>query len=182
MHDHDTNLSVFQLWLFDNSLTTQKPLRNNTRKHTWINYFTKVKLFPKKQFISHIDWFLTKSNTDSRKIITMHVMNRFFDCFKWEFITIKHIKIVNQLERFVNRRCYFVKHVWNGEFMFFFRRRESRKMAHFQKLDETHPYYAIAAARMSQKPETKPVTVGRFYWKFAAFNFIHKRWIVLFVA
>lgn len=30
----------------------------------------------------------------------MHVMNRFFDCFKWELlITIKHIKIVNQLAK-----------------------------------------------------------------------------------
>lgn len=50
-------------------------------------------------------------------------------------------------------------------------------MAHFEKLDEKHPYYAIiiAAARMSQKPETKEVTVARFYWKFAAFNFINKR-------
>ncbi|KAK9305783.1 hypothetical protein QLX08_003300 [Tetragonisca angustula] len=48
-------------------------------------------------------------------------------------------------------------------------------MMHFGKLDESHPYYMIAAARMSQKPETKPVTVGRIYWKFAAFNFIHKR-------
>ncbi|KZC08060.1 BAI1-associated protein 3 [Dufourea novaeangliae] len=48
-------------------------------------------------------------------------------------------------------------------------------MAHFARLDEKHPYYAIAAARMWQKPETKPVTVARFYWKFAAFNFIHKR-------
>ncbi|KAK1130865.1 hypothetical protein K0M31_017168 [Melipona bicolor] len=48
-------------------------------------------------------------------------------------------------------------------------------MTHFGKLDESHPYYMIAAARMSQKPETKPVTVARFYWKFAAFNFIHKR-------
>lgn len=53
--------------------------------------------------------------------------------------------------------------------------RIDRKMAHFDKLDETHPYYAIAAARMWQKPETKQVTVARFYWKFAAFNFIHKR-------
>ncbi|OAD61608.1 hypothetical protein WN48_00759 [Eufriesea mexicana] len=48
-------------------------------------------------------------------------------------------------------------------------------MAHFGKMDEQHPYYAIAAARMWQKPETKPVTTARFYWKFAAFNFIHKR-------
>ncbi|XP_076230684.1 C2 and C2B_Munc13-like domain-containing protein staccato isoform X1 [Nomia melanderi] len=52
---------------------------------------------------------------------------------------------------------------------------EGRKMAHFATLDEKHPYFAIAAARMSQKPETKEVTVARFYWKFAAFNFIHKR-------
>jgi hypothetical protein len=29
---------------------------------------------------------------------------------------------------------------------------------------------------MSQKPEEKEVTVARFYWKFAAFNFINKRW------
>lgn len=48
-------------------------------------------------------------------------------------------------------------------------------MAHFEKLDEQHPYYAIAAARMWQKPETKPVTTARFYWKFAAFNFISQR-------
>lgn len=48
-------------------------------------------------------------------------------------------------------------------------------MAHFEKLDEKHPYYAIAAFRMSQKPEVKEVTVARFYWKFAAFNFINKR-------
>ncbi|XP_076644673.1 C2 and C2B_Munc13-like domain-containing protein staccato isoform X4 [Halictus rubicundus] len=52
---------------------------------------------------------------------------------------------------------------------------KDRKMAHFAKLDEQHPYFAIAAARMSQKPETKEVTVARFYWKFAAFNFINKR-------
>ncbi|KAI4489952.1 hypothetical protein M0804_004134 [Polistes exclamans] len=49
------------------------------------------------------------------------------------------------------------------------------KMAHFHKLDEKHPYYAIAAVRMSQKPETKPVTTASIYWKFAAFNFISKR-------
>jgi len=49
-------------------------------------------------------------------------------------------------------------------------------MAHFEKLDKKHPYYAIAAIRMSQKPEEKEVTVARFYWKFAAFNFINKRW------
>ncbi|XP_076249769.1 C2 and C2B_Munc13-like domain-containing protein staccato [Calliopsis andreniformis] len=55
------------------------------------------------------------------------------------------------------------------------RRNKDRKMAHFDKLDSKHPYYAIAAARMWQKPETKQVTVARFYWKFAAFNFIHKR-------
>ncbi|XP_078052206.1 uncharacterized protein LOC144478312 [Augochlora pura] len=54
-------------------------------------------------------------------------------------------------------------------------RNKERKMAHFAKLDEQHPYFAIAAARMSQKPETKEVTVARFYWKFAAFNFINKR-------
>ncbi|XP_026666615.1 protein unc-13 homolog 4B isoform X1 [Ceratina calcarata] len=48
-------------------------------------------------------------------------------------------------------------------------------MAHFEKLDEQHPYLAIAAARMWQNPETKPVTTARFFWKFAAFNFIHKR-------
>ncbi|XP_076382210.1 C2 and C2B_Munc13-like domain-containing protein staccato isoform X5 [Megalopta genalis] len=54
-------------------------------------------------------------------------------------------------------------------------RNKDRKMAHFAKLDEQHPYFAIAAARMSQKPETKEVTVARFYWKFAAFNFINKR-------
>lgn len=48
-------------------------------------------------------------------------------------------------------------------------------MAHFEKLDEKHPYYAIAAIRMSQKPEAKEVTVARFYWKFAAHNFITKR-------
>ncbi|XP_076177568.1 C2 and C2B_Munc13-like domain-containing protein staccato isoform X3 [Ptiloglossa arizonensis] len=52
---------------------------------------------------------------------------------------------------------------------------KDRKMAHFEKLDEKHPYYAIAAARMWQRPETKQVTVARFYWKFAAFNFVHKR-------
>ncbi|XP_066581872.1 protein unc-13 homolog 4B isoform X3 [Prorops nasuta] len=52
---------------------------------------------------------------------------------------------------------------------------ERSKMKHFEKLDENHPYYAIAAARMSQRPETKEVTVARFYWKFVAFNFIHKR-------
>ncbi|XP_053984582.1 protein unc-13 homolog 4B-like isoform X1 [Hylaeus volcanicus] len=51
----------------------------------------------------------------------------------------------------------------------------SGKMAHFEKLDEMHPYYAIAAARMCQNPETKPVTVARFYWKFAAHNFVNKR-------
>lgn len=56
-----------------------------------------------------------------------------------------------------------------------FRRKEGGKMAHFGKMDEQHPYYAIAAARMWQKPETKPVTTARFYWKFVAFNFIHKR-------
>ncbi|KAL0130108.1 hypothetical protein PUN28_002009 [Cardiocondyla obscurior] len=54
-------------------------------------------------------------------------------------------------------------------------RTKKRKMAHFEKLDEKHPYYAIAAFRMSQKPEEKEVTVARFYWKFAAFNFISKR-------
>ncbi|XP_026666631.1 uncharacterized protein LOC113463862 [Ceratina calcarata] len=54
-------------------------------------------------------------------------------------------------------------------------RTEIRKMAHFEKLDEQHPYLAIAAARMWQNPETKPVTTARFFWKFAAFNFIHKR-------
>ncbi|KAL6446334.1 hypothetical protein ACFW04_001140 [Cataglyphis niger] len=54
-------------------------------------------------------------------------------------------------------------------------RTKKRKMAHFEKLDEKHPYYAIAAIRMSQKPEAKEVTVARFYWKFAAFNFIHNR-------
>ncbi|XP_025987263.2 protein unc-13 homolog 4B isoform X4 [Solenopsis invicta] len=54
-------------------------------------------------------------------------------------------------------------------------RTKKRKMAHFEKLDEIHPYYAIAAFRMSQKPEVKEVTVARFYWKFAAFNFISKR-------
>ncbi|XP_072759281.1 protein unc-13 homolog 4B isoform X4 [Anoplolepis gracilipes] len=54
-------------------------------------------------------------------------------------------------------------------------RTKKRKMAHFEKLDEKHPYYAIAAFRMSQKPEAKAVTVARFYWKFAAFNFISKR-------
>ncbi|KAL2716214.1 protein unc-13 4B isoform X7 [Vespula squamosa] len=48
-------------------------------------------------------------------------------------------------------------------------------MAHFHKMDEKHPYYAIAAARMWQKPETKAVTTASIYWKFAAFNFIHKR-------
>lgn len=54
-------------------------------------------------------------------------------------------------------------------------------MAHFEKLDEKHPYYAIAAFRMSQKPEVKEVTVARFYWKFAAFNFISKRWNEMFM-
>ncbi|EFN87699.1 hypothetical protein EAI_13530 [Harpegnathos saltator] len=48
-------------------------------------------------------------------------------------------------------------------------------MAHFEKLDEKHPYYLIAAVRMSQKPEEIEMTVGRAYWKFAAFNFINKR-------
>lgn len=48
-------------------------------------------------------------------------------------------------------------------------------MAHFEKLDENHPYCVIAALRMSQKPEEREVTVARFYWKFAAFNFISKR-------
>lgn len=48
-------------------------------------------------------------------------------------------------------------------------------MAHFHKMDEKHPYYVIAAARMWQKPETKTVTAARIYWKFAAFNFINKR-------
>ncbi|XP_011687719.1 PREDICTED: protein unc-13 homolog D isoform X4 [Wasmannia auropunctata] len=52
---------------------------------------------------------------------------------------------------------------------------KKRKMAHFEKLDENHPYYAIAALRMSQKPEAKEVTVARFYWKFAAHNFLNKR-------
>ncbi|XP_018351184.1 PREDICTED: BAI1-associated protein 3 isoform X3 [Trachymyrmex septentrionalis] len=52
---------------------------------------------------------------------------------------------------------------------------KKRKMAHFEKLNENHPYYVIAALRMSQKPEAKEVTVARFYWKFAAFNFISKR-------
>ncbi|XP_076762015.1 C2 and C2B_Munc13-like domain-containing protein staccato isoform X4 [Xylocopa sonorina] len=51
----------------------------------------------------------------------------------------------------------------------------SSKMAHFDKLDEQHPYYAVAAARMWQKPETRPVTAARIYWKFAAFNFVQKR-------
>ncbi|XP_043520293.1 protein unc-13 homolog 4B isoform X10 [Frieseomelitta varia] len=55
------------------------------------------------------------------------------------------------------------------------RKKGNQRMMHFGNLDESHPYYMIAAARMSQKPETKPVTVGRIYWKFAAFNFIHKR-------
>ncbi|CAK9823698.1 Protein unc-13 homolog 4B [Anthophora retusa] len=55
------------------------------------------------------------------------------------------------------------------------KRKERGKMAHFDKLDEQHPYYLIAAARMWQNPETKPVTTARFYWKFASFNFIHKR-------
>ncbi|XP_012537969.2 protein unc-13 homolog 4B isoform X3 [Monomorium pharaonis] len=54
-------------------------------------------------------------------------------------------------------------------------RTKKKKMAHFEKLDKEHPYYAIAAFRMSQKPEEKEVTVARFYWKFAAFNFISKR-------
>ncbi|XP_057330186.1 protein unc-13 homolog 4B isoform X3 [Microplitis mediator] len=49
------------------------------------------------------------------------------------------------------------------------------KMAHFAKCDTKHPYYAIAAFRMTQKPENKPVTVGSIYWKFVAHNFIHKR-------
>lgn len=54
-------------------------------------------------------------------------------------------------------------------------------MAHFENLDEKHPYYLIAAFRMSQKPEAKEVTVARFYWKFAAFNFINKRWNEMFM-
>ncbi|CAL1673923.1 unnamed protein product [Lasius platythorax] len=54
-------------------------------------------------------------------------------------------------------------------------RSKKEKMAHFEKLDEKHPYYAIAAIRMSLKQEAKEVTVARFYWKFAAFNFINKR-------
>nr|XP_012141509.1 PREDICTED: protein unc-13 homolog D isoform X8 [Megachile rotundata] len=53
--------------------------------------------------------------------------------------------------------------------------REPRKMAHFEKMDEQHPYYAIAAARMWQKPETKEVTVASIYWKFAAFNFLQNK-------
>lgn len=48
-------------------------------------------------------------------------------------------------------------------------------MAHFEKCDAMHPYYAIAAFRMTQKPENKPVTVGSIYWKFVAHNFLHKR-------
>nr|XP_050846661.1 protein unc-13 homolog 4B isoform X1 [Vespula vulgaris] len=55
------------------------------------------------------------------------------------------------------------------------RKKGPYKMAHFHKMDEKHPYYAIAAARMWQKPETKAVTTASIYWKFAAFNFIHKR-------
>lgn len=47
MHNHDTNLSVFQLWLFDNSLTAQKPLRNDTQKHKHLD-----KLFHKSKIIS----------------------------------------------------------------------------------------------------------------------------------
>ncbi|XP_070154646.1 protein unc-13 homolog 4B isoform X2 [Polyergus mexicanus] len=54
-------------------------------------------------------------------------------------------------------------------------RTKKMKMAHFEKLNEKHPYFLIAAIRMSQKPEAKEVTVARFYWKFAAFNFIHNR-------
>ncbi|XP_067210437.1 protein unc-13 homolog 4B isoform X4 [Linepithema humile] len=54
-------------------------------------------------------------------------------------------------------------------------RTKKRKMAHFDKLDEKHPYYAIAAIRMSQKAEKKEMTAARVYWKFAAFNFINKR-------
>ncbi|XP_025154207.1 protein unc-13 homolog 4B isoform X4 [Harpegnathos saltator] len=53
--------------------------------------------------------------------------------------------------------------------------RTKNEMAHFEKLDEKHPYYLIAAVRMSQKPEEIEMTVGRAYWKFAAFNFINKR-------
>ncbi|XP_015606405.1 protein unc-13 homolog 4B isoform X3 [Cephus cinctus] len=53
--------------------------------------------------------------------------------------------------------------------------RNTPRMAHFEKLNEKHPYFAIAAARMSQQPETKKVTVGSIYWKFAAHNFLHNR-------
>ncbi|CAG5090340.1 Similar to stac: Protein unc-13 homolog 4B (Drosophila melanogaster) [Cotesia congregata] len=53
--------------------------------------------------------------------------------------------------------------------------RPQYKMAHFAKCDTNHPYYAIAAFRMTQKPENRPVTVGSIYWKFVAHNFIHKR-------
>ncbi|XP_034941538.1 protein unc-13 homolog 4B isoform X4 [Chelonus insularis] len=55
------------------------------------------------------------------------------------------------------------------------RLKDKYKMAHFQKCDTKHPYYAIAAIRMTQRPENKPVTVGSIYWKFVAHNFIHKR-------
>lgn len=56
-----------------------------------------------------------------------------------------------------------------------FRREVPRKMAHFGKFDEKHPYYAIAAFRMSQRPEVKTITLASIYWKFAAHNFIHNR-------
>ena len=63
---------------------------------------------------------------------------------------------------------------WNISLNFFQRKKE-KKMAHFPKLDEKHPYLAIAALRMSEKPEDIKVTAARVYWKFAAFHHIHKR-------
>lgn len=87
---------------------------------------------------------------------------------------IKQTNLVNRNNVSSNR--VFVNMFRETKNLFFlFQRKESREMAHFEKLDEQHPYYAIAAARMWQKPETKPVTTARFYWKFAAFNFISQR-------
>ncbi|XP_043464815.1 protein unc-13 homolog 4B isoform X5 [Leptopilina heterotoma] len=50
-----------------------------------------------------------------------------------------------------------------------------RKMAHFPNLDEKHPYLAIAAIRMSEKPEDYKFTAAKLYWKLAAFHFIHNK-------
>lgn len=92
----------------------------------------------------------------------------------------KQTNLVNRNECFVQScfrpsLCLVKRRMKRRISVFLFQRKESREMAHFEKLDEQHPYYAIAAARMWQKPETKPVTTARFYWKFAAFNFISER-------